>query len=99
METVKKFLFSHAGKGTAGVVVADLLTACPPALSWLTAGCLLCWAIGHFRMAFRSLHSGRLRTGESPVAVVLRAETVHDHSIHTGASQCLTHGSAMLPTR
>jgi hypothetical protein len=51
----KRFFSSHAGKGTAGVLLADLFIAWPDALSWMVAGCALWWAIQHFRQAFRSL--------------------------------------------
>jgi hypothetical protein len=49
------FLSTHAGKATAGVVLGDGLIAWPDLLSFLVAGYLLYWAIGHLRQAFRSL--------------------------------------------
>ncbi len=55
MKSLKTFLLSHAGKCTAGVCLADLLIAGPPALSWIVAGYLLYWAVGHLRQAFRLL--------------------------------------------
>lgn len=64
---IKRFLLSHAGKGTAGICLADLLIAWPDALGWMVAGYLLYWAIGHFREAFRSLDAE---------PAVLRAEVV-----------------------
>ena len=71
MRQLKRFLLSHPGKMVAGVCLADLLIAWPPALSWIVAGYLLYWAMGHFRQSFRSLDA---EPQISPVAVVLRAE-------------------------
>jgi Co/Zn/Cd efflux system component len=53
--TLKKFLFSPAGKGTVGIFLTSLFLAVPPALSWVTAAIVLSWAVWHLREAFRLL--------------------------------------------
>jgi hypothetical protein len=86
MGPLKQFRLSHACMGTVGVCFAVLLIAWPPALSWLTAGCLLCWAASQLRESFRlvdadSPASGdavRLRHREPAGTVVPRPATMPD---------------------
>jgi hypothetical protein len=63
----EKFLLSHSGKATAGVLLADALIGWPDLLSWLVAAYILYWAVGHLRQAFRSVDAAN---DESPPADV-----------------------------
>ncbi len=48
-----RFLSSHAGRGTAGVLLAVLLLGWPPACAYILAVFLLAWATGQFKQAIR----------------------------------------------
>jgi hypothetical protein len=53
--SVTEFLNSPSGKGTVGVVLAAVLFAWPPALSWVVAVVALLFGCWHLREAFRRL--------------------------------------------
>jgi hypothetical protein len=83
MNTLKRFVRTHAGRGTLGVYLACLLIAWPPSLSWMVAACVLWWSIRHLRMAFRWLDAESqpwpaafvLREGAAPALVPIFAGT------------------------
>src|SRR4051812_31939127 len=85
---MKAFFNSHAGKATAGVVIADLLIAWPDLLSWLVAGYVIYWSVGHLRQSFRSLDAEQavsVRTETAPavdVADMLDMATQLDMASH-----------------
>jgi hypothetical protein len=52
---MKKFLYTHSGKGTVAVYLSVLLLIWPPALAWLVAAGCLVFAGQQFREAFRQV--------------------------------------------
>lgn len=62
------FLLTRWGKGTAGVLLACLLLAWPPAIAYVTAVVLLVYASHQLRLAFHELEADAvvLPTGECP---------------------------------
>lgn len=54
------FLASHAGLGTAGVLLACLLFAWPPACSYLLSVAILVWACHHLRRACDALEHDQI---------------------------------------
>ena len=79
---VKAFLLSHAGKGTVGVVLADLLIAWPDALAWMVAGVALVWAGKQFRQSFRSLSASPAVSMRAEVVDLLDQATALDMAAH-----------------
>jgi hypothetical protein len=78
--SLTEFLYSPSGKGTAGVTLAAILFAWPPALSWLAAIVALGFGCWNLREAFRRVEGAASNTDETlderkPVVILpVRAE-------------------------
>lgn len=72
LKPLSRYFQTHAGKGVAGVLLADLLIGFPPALSWGVAAYLLWWACGHLRQSFRLAYADA--AGRQPVTATAMAD-------------------------
>ena len=62
---MKRFLMTHAGKGTAGIYLASLLIFWPPALSWMAAAAAIVFSLREFRESFRQIDGETVERSEA----------------------------------
>lgn len=75
---MKTLLETHACKATAGVTLAVVILAWPPAVAWLVATAALAYAMKQFGESFAALDE------EQPTATTTVVETPANGEAHNG---------------